>query len=261
MRASITTSLFTALLLGFSVSALAQDSVALRVNGVPIPQAHIDFIVAQLKERGTPDSPELRAKIREDLIIKNLLLQEANKTAVSQDPAVQTELALSQQNIVLKGFVRDYQKTNPITDEKLQNEYERIKSTLQRTQYLARHILLKTEKEAQAVLAALKQGKKFESLAKQSADPGSKDKGGELGWAAAGDFVPEFAQALLALKKGQTTTAPVQTQYGFHIIRVDDTRNLPPPSLETIKDELRQELEALQLDQFVKSLRARAVVQ
>ncbi|WP_269532382.1 peptidylprolyl isomerase [Chitinimonas sp. BJYL2] len=252
--------LVAALLAG---AAVAADKPVAVVNGVAIPQAQMDFILKQLAERGAKDSPELRAKIRDDMITKEVIAQEAAKKGLSKDADVQVEAAMAQQNVLLKAFVQNFQKTNPIAEETLKAEYERIKAeAASRKEYSVRHILVKTEAEANAVIAELKKGKKFADLAKaKSQDPGSKDNGGLYDKVQQGQFVPEFDEAMRKLAKGQVTQTPVKTQYGFHVIKLEDVRAAQGPSFDEVKAGLQQQAQGQALDKLIADLRAKAKVE
>lgn len=251
------------LIAGLLASAsFAADKPVATVNGVAIPQAKMDFILKQVAERGAKDTPELREKIRDDLVTKEIVLQEAARQGVEKQSDVQLEIELAKQNVVLKSFVQNYQKANPVTEAALKAEYENIKAKMPAKEFRARHILVKTEKEAKDVLAALKKGKKFEDLAKEkSEDPGSKANGGDLNWASPESFVKEFSDAMKSLSKGQITQNPVKTQFGYHVIKLEDVRESKGPSLEEVKPQLTQQLQNKGLEKLVADLKAKAKVE
>lgn len=251
--------LIAALLAG---AAFAADKPVAVVNGVAIPQTQMDYILKQLAERGAKDSPELRAKIREDLITNEVVAQEAAKKGLSNDADVKIEVSMAQQNVLLKAFVQNFQKTSVISDETLRAEYDKLKAQMPSKEYKSRHILVETEKEANDVIAALKKGKKFEDLAKEkSKDPGSKANGGDLGWAVPTNFVKEFGDALGKLSKGQVTAAPVKTQYGFHIIKLEDVRQPQGPAFDEVKAGIQQQMQGQELNKLIADLRAKAKVE
>ncbi|GAB3265076.1 peptidylprolyl isomerase [Chitinimonas naiadis] len=243
-------------------AAFAADKPVAVVNGVAIPQTQMDYILKQLAERGAKDSPELRAKIREDLITNEVVAQEAAKRGLNKDADFQIEVAMAQQNALLKAFVQNFQKTSVISNETLKAEYDKLKAQMPSKEYKARHILVETEKEANDIIAALKKGKKFEDLAKEkSKDPGSKVNGGDLGWAAPTNFVKEFGDAMTKLNKGQVTAAPVKTQFGFHIIKLDDVRQPQGPAFEEVKAGIQQQLQGQELNKLIADLRTKAKVE
>jgi peptidyl-prolyl cis-trans isomerase C len=251
--------IIAALLAGAVVAA---DKPVAVVNGVAIPQTQMDFILKQLAERGAKDSPELRAKIRDDLVTKEVIAQEAAKKGLDKDADVQMEMAMAKQNVLLKAFVGNFQKSNPIAKDALKAEYDKLKAQMPQKEYHARHILVKTEKEANDIIAALKKGKKFEDLAKdKSEDPGSKNNGGDLGWAAPTNFVKEFSDAMTTLAKGQVTQAPVKSQFGYHIIKLEDVRTPQGPSFDEVKGNLQQQMQGQELDKLIADLRAKAKVE
>jgi peptidyl-prolyl cis-trans isomerase C len=242
-------------------AVFAADKPVAVVNGVAIPQSQMDFILKQLAERGAKDSPELRAKIRDDLVTKEVIAQEAAKKGLDKDADVQVETAMAKQNVLLKAFVANFQKSSPIAEDVLKAKYDELKAQMPQKEYHARHILVKTEKEATDVIAALKKGKKFEDLAKEkSEDPGSKTNGGDLGWAAPTNFVPEFSEAMTKLAKGQVTQTPVKSQFGYHIIKLEDVRTPQGPSFDEVKGNLQQQLQGQQLDKLIGDLRAKAKI-
>ncbi|QDQ28681.1 peptidylprolyl isomerase [Chitinimonas arctica] len=243
-------------------SVFAADKPVAVVNGVAIPQAQMDFVLKQLAERGAKDSPELRAKIRDDMITKEVIAQEAAKQGLAKDADVQVETAMAQQNVMLKAFVQNYQKSNVIPEAALKAEFEKLKTQMPSKEYHARHILVETEKEANELIAALKKGKKFEDLAKEkSKDTGSKVNGGDLGWAAPTNFVKEFGDAMVKLAKGQVTQAPVKSQFGFHVIKLEDVRQPQGPAFDEVKAGLQQQVQGQNLDKLIADLKAKAKVE
>ncbi|WP_293935856.1 peptidylprolyl isomerase [Iodobacter sp.] len=231
------------------------------VNGVAIPDSKVDFFLKQVAERGQKDSPELRARIKEELIRNEVLFQEAQKKGVEKSPEVQQRLDMAKQQILVGAYVNDYAKANPVSDADLKKEYDKIKVNFSGKEYKARHILVKTEEEAKAVLADLKKGKKFEDIAKaKSADKGSAVNGGDLGWSTPANYVKEFGEALAKLPKGKISD-PVKTQFGYHIIKLDDQREAKGPSFEEVKPELTRELQGQRVQKMVEELRAKAKVE
>jgi peptidyl-prolyl cis-trans isomerase C len=164
---------------------------------------------------------------------------------------------LSAQTVLVNAFVSDWVKANPVPDALLRKEYDTIKSQMGDKEYKVRHILVATEDEAKEIIAALQKGEKFEKLADRSKDPGSKDKGGDLDWNAPGNFVKPFSDAMVKLPKGKFTTVPVQTQFGWHVIEVDDIREAKVPPFDEVKPQLTQRMQGQQLDAYVKELRAK----
>ncbi len=245
-----------------STSVMADGSVA-TVNGVAIPQSKMDMIVKQLAERGQKDSPELRDRIKQQLVTNEVLYQDAVKKGVDKSADVQAQLDAAKQQIVVSTYVNNFVKANPVSDADVQKEYDRvIKANFAGKEYHARHILVKTEAEANDILAQLKKGKKFDDLAKaKSIDTQSGAQGGDLGWSSPTNYVPEFSAAMTKLTKGQITQTPVKTQFGYHIIKLEDVRDAKAPPLDQVKGEISQQLERQKVEKMVSDLRAKATVQ
>ena len=249
--------------------AYAQDSANVAVvNGVAIPQARMDYIVKSQLQQGQKDTPELRQNIKDVLITREVLAQEAAKKGLEKSPEVQTQLDMAKQEFLIRAYFEDFIKANPITEEQARAEYEKVKAQQTeggaKMEYKARHILVKTEKEAKAVLASLAKtkGKNFEQLAKQkSEDPGSKAQGGALDWSDGSNYVKEFTDALTKLQKGEYTTTPVKTRFGYHIIMLDDTRQMEFPPYEQVKEKIQQELLKQARDKKIQELRTAAKVE
>ncbi len=231
------------------------------VNGKPINKARVEALVKERVQQGTPDSPQLRDAMRDDAINRELLFQEAERRGLTKGGDVREQMELARQVIAIRALLAEQQKASPINDDAVKAEYERLKTTMPSNEYKARHILVAGEDEAKDIIAKLKSGGKFEELAKISMDPGSKDKGGELGWAVATTYVKPFGDALTKLEKGKATETPVHTQFGYHVIRLDDARPVNHPPMEQVKGQIAQRLQAQQIDALVKDLRTKAKVQ
>ncbi|BCL75518.1 peptidylprolyl isomerase [Jeongeupia sp. HS-3] len=250
-----------ALSLGLAVSVAFAGNVA-TVNGVAIPDSRMDIFVKQVTERGQKDSPELRAKIKEDLVRNEALYQEAQKKGYDKNAEVQAQLDMMRQQVLVSALVRDYVKANPVSDAELKKEYDKIKSNFSGKEYQARHILVKDEAQANAIIAQLKKGANFADLAKKnSLDKGSAEKGGELGWANPNNFVPEFSGAMTKLAKGQITQTPVKTQFGYHIIKLEGSRDAKGPTFDQVKPELQREMQGQKVQKYVEDLVSKAKVQ
>lgn len=260
--------LASALLLGALLSlptvaaekAKAGGAVA-TVNGVAIPQTLANAFVAEQQAQGAPDSPELKNAVREELIRRELLVQEAKKLGLDKKSEVAAQADLARQAILIRAFVQDYVKKRPISDDQVKAAYEKVKGQLGNTEYKVRHILVEKEDEAKTIIANLKKGAKFDELAKQSKDPGSRDNGGDLGWGSSAKYVKPFADAVAALGKGKYSETPVKTDFGYHVIQVDDSRPLNAPTFDQVKPQLTQRLQQEQLQQFVGELRSKAKVE
>jgi peptidyl-prolyl cis-trans isomerase C len=243
-----------------SVGAQAADVA--KVNGKAIPQSRMDFLIKMNAGQGQQDTPETRARVRDMLINQELIVQEALKKGLDKNPDVATQIDLSRQQVLINAFVQDYLKAHAVSDDTMKKEYEQAKTQAGDKEYKARHILVKSEDEAKQVIAQLKKGANFEKLAAQkSEDTGSKERGGDLDWAPPGRYVPAFGEALKKLKKGQMTDAPVQTQFGWHIIRLDDERAAKFPTFEETKPQIQQGMQRQAIDKAVAELRAKAKIE
>ncbi|KAB2917432.1 MAG: peptidylprolyl isomerase [Dechloromonas sp.] len=243
-----------------SVPALAQNKTYATVNGQPIPQSVYDAFISEQKAQGAQDGPELQNAVREELIRRELLSQEAKKKGLDKKGTVPGQIELAKQAVLIRAYLTDHVRSNPITEERLKAEYEGIKANLGSTEYKARHVLVEKEDEAKAIIAKLEKGEKFSELAKQSKDPGSRDNGGELGWNSPAAYVKPFGEALTKLKKGEYTKAPVKSDFGYHVIQLDDSRPSNPPPYEQVKQQLQQRAGQQQIEQLVKDLRAKAKI-
>lgn len=240
----------------------AQAQVA-KVNGVSIPQSRMDFFLKMLAANKQPDTPENRNRVREELITQEILSQEAVKKGLDKNAEVSTQLDMQRQQVLASAYVQDYVKANPVTDDAMRKEYEqKIKPTIPAKEYKARHILVEKEDEAKEILALLKKGGNFEKLAAdKSKDPGSKARGGDLDWSAPSRYAKPFADALGKLKKGQTTDAAVQTDFGWHIIRLDDERSVKVPTFEEVKPKVQEMMQGQQIQKMLSDARAKAKVE
>lgn len=230
------------------------------VNSKAIPASRLETAVKQAIAQGQKDTPELRASLKNQLIEQEVLLQEAEKRGYSKKPEVLAAIEQARKSLPIRAMMEDIGKATPVTDADIQNAYDAYKLRVGTTEYDASHILVKTESEAKAIIAKIKAGSKFEDLAKDSIDVGSGSKGGKLGWAPASNYVEPFAKALASLGKGQITDTPVQTKFGFHVIRVDDTRPIKVPSLEELKPRIVESLREKKMQSFAEELRRKAIV-
>jgi peptidyl-prolyl cis-trans isomerase C len=240
----------------------AEDKSAAMVNGISIPQSRIDLRVKAAAAQGQPDSPELRKAVREDMINLEVVTQEAKKNGLDKNPEVIEQMELAKESVLVGAYVQDYAKSHPISEDQLKLEYDKLKTTLGSKEYSVSHILVDTEDEAKAIIAQLGKKGKFDKIAKaKSKDAGSAEKGGSLGWAVPSNFVPPFANALLTLKKGTYTKEPVKTQFGWHVIKLDDERSLKVPSLEELKPQIQQRLQQQTIQELITELRSKAKIE
>ena len=237
-----------------------------RVNGVTIPQERVDFFVRNVVGQGRPDTPELRAMVREELVNRELLSQEARRRGIDKSPEVALQIDMARQEILMTSLMREVLKGSTVNEETVKKEYERIKGQLGGREYKARHILVQKEEEAKDIIAQLKKGGSFEKLAaEKSLDPGSKARGGELEWSTPASYVKPFGDALAKLKKGQMTETPVQSNFGWHVIRLDDERATKVPPYDQVKQNLQQQLmqqsQKQAYDKTLSELRAKAKIE
>ncbi len=221
------------------------------------PKAYFDLMLKERLAQGQPDTPELRAGLREELNTRELLLREAKKKGLEKNADVKTQMDLTSQTVLVRAFVADWVKANPISDAALHKEYDAIKAQMGDKEFKVRHILVEKEDEAKEIIVLLQKGDKFEKLAERSKDPGSKANGGDLDWNAPGNFVKPFSDAMVKLPKGKFTTVPVQTQFGWHVIEVDDIREAKVPPFDEVKPQLAQRMQGQQLEVYFKDLRSK----
>jgi len=233
------------------------------VNGKAIPLARVDAMVKQISSQpnGQPDSPKLRSMIKDELITREILLQEADKLGLGKTEEVKTQLDMARQSIMIRSLVNDFVKKHPVSDADITAEYERVKVQAGDKEYHVRHILVDKEEDAVAIIAKLKAGAKFEDLAKQSKDTGSASNGGDLDWANPASFVKPFSDAMVALQKGQMTETPVKSQFGYHIIRLDDVRPAKVPALDDVKAQIIESLQQKKLQAYQEELRKKSKIQ
>ncbi len=249
-----------AALLALPLAAAAQN-IAI-VNGKAVPKARAEALLEQAlrQQPDRPRTPELEAQVRDEVVMREMFMQEAEKRGLAATPAFKSQMEFARQTLLIRELFADYQKKNPVSDAEIQAEYDKFKAQSGGgTEYRARHILVEKEDEAKALIAQIKGGAKFEDLAKKnSKDPGSGANGGDLDFANPSSYVPEFSQALLALKKGEMTDAPVKSQFGWHIIKLEDTREAKFPPLEEVKGQISQSLQQAKMGKFRDDIRAKA---
>ena len=243
--------------------AKAKDAPAKAAAAAPAgktlyTQGQYDLLLKERLAQNQPDTPEMRNSVREELNTRELLAREARKQGLEKNADIKTQMDLAGQTILVRAYVADWVSKNPVPESELRAEYEKIKSQIGDKEFKVRHILVEKEDEAKEVIAELQKGAKFEDLAKaRSKDPGSKERGGDLDWNAPAGFVKPFGDAMTKTPKGKFTPQPVQTQFGWHVILVEDTRDAKVPPFEEVKPQLQQRLQAQHLDKYFKDLRAK----
>lgn len=243
--------------------AFSQDKAAATVNGVAIPQSRLDMSVQAAIERGAPDNDNTRTMVRENLIEAELFAQEAEKKGLDKQAEVRQELDYARKNILAGAYAQDYVRNHPISEDTLRQEYDNLKAKHAFSEYHVSHIVVAKEDEAKAIAAQIKKGAKFEKIAKEkSKDPGSAKNGGDIpGNHKAGEFAQFFGQpyadAVTALKKGDLS-APVQSKFGWHIIRLNDSQDA---ALDEVKPDLMQYLQRQSLQKAFADLRKDAKIE
>lgn len=261
MNKQFLSSLVTAAVLGTAAMGASAQNLAV-VNGKPVPNERVAVLKQQIENSGRPVTPEIEAQIKEEVIAREVFMQEAHRLGLEATPGYKSQMELARQTVLINELFQDFQKKNPVTDAEIKAEYDKFVAANQGQEYRASHVLVPTEDEAKAIIASLKKGEDFAAIAKkQSKDTGSGARGGDLDWANANSYVPEFTEAMVKLKKGDYTQTPVKSQFGWHVIRLDDTRQAELPKLEDVKPQVAQQLEQQKRMQYQESLRAKAKVQ
>jgi peptidyl-prolyl cis-trans isomerase C len=244
-----------------AAKAAAKDSVA-TVNGVAVPGSRMQFMLEQQRQRGAPDNEQTRAMLRDELVNREIVAQEAQKGGLAKSAEVQAQMDIARQEILVGAYLREWVKKHPVSDADVQKEYERAKAQSGEKEYRARHILVETEDQAKEIIADLKKGAKFDELARKSSkDTGSKERGGDLDWNVPAAFDRQFSDVMVTLDKGKYTEAPVQTRFGYHIIQLDDVRPIRFPALAEVKPRIQQQITQQKIDELIRGLRAKAKVE
>lgn len=233
------------------------------VNGKAIPQKSLDQFVKLLVSQGATDSPQLREQVKQEMINRQVFVQAAEAAGIAKQADIQTEIDLARQGILVRALMASYLNKHPVPDTQVTAAYDKLKQEQAgKVEYKVRHILVEDEKTANDLLAQIKSNKgKFDELAKKnSKDPGSAEKGGDLGWAPPTNYVQPFAQAVTQLKKGELVDTPVHTQFGWHIIMVDDTRPVEFPPLDQVRAQILEMLRQQTLAAYQKELREKAKI-
>jgi peptidyl-prolyl cis-trans isomerase C len=244
-------------------AAPAKDAVAATVNGTPISEHLVGLMLKQRTDLGREASVEARKAFIDSLAMQVIITQEAVKKGLDKAPEVADRLELTRQSVLVEAFVQDYFKANAISDDMLKTEYDKVKAQATGTEYKARHILVEKEADAKDIIARLnKNPKAFEALAKEkSMDRGSKANGGDLGWFDPRGMIPEFGAALAKLAKGKFTQEPVKSQFGYHVILLEDSRAKPVPPLDQIKAELTQQVQQQNLKKLFDEMKTKAKIE
>lgn len=260
MKKQILSALAAASLLAVASGALAQN-VAI-VNGKAVPKSRMEALAQQVARSGRPVTPDMQGQLREEVIAREIFVQEAQARGMDATEDYKNQLEMNRQTILIRELFADFQKKNPVTDEEIKAEYDKFAAANAGKEYRARHILVEKEDQAKALIAQIKKGAKFEDLAKKnSKDPGSGANGGDLDWANASSYVKEFSEALVALTKGKVSETPVKTQFGYHVIRLDDVRDAQLPKFDDVKPQIAQQMQQQKIGKYQEELRAKAKIE
>lgn len=261
MKQKIVSALATAMLLGALAPVALAQNVAV-VNGKAVPKSRVDALSQQVAKSGRQVTPEMEGELKKEVIAREIFMQEAQKMGLEATDDFKSQMELARQTLLIRELFMDFQKKNPVSDADIQAEYDRFAAANSGKEYKSRHILVETEDEAKSIIAQIKKGKKFEDIAKKSSkDPGSGANGGDLDWANPNNYAKEFADALKGLTKGKMTDTPVKTEFGYHVIRLDDTRDAQLPKLQDVKPQVAQQLQQQKLKVYQEQLRAKAKVE
>jgi len=240
----------------------AQGGTVVTVNGVAVPRSRLEFMMQQQASRGGPDNPETRNLMRDNLIARELITQEAARTGLTKSAEVQVQLDYARQQVIIDNYIGEFMKKNPVSDADVQKEYDRAKSQTGEREYKARHILVETEEQAKSVISDLKKGGKFDDLAaKHSKDSSNASRGGDLDWNVPANYHKAFSDAMVKLEKGKYSETPVRTPFGFHVIQLDDVRPVKFPALADVKTQIQRQIAQNKIEEMVRGLRAKAKVE
>lgn len=229
------------------------------VNGKAVPKARVDTLLQQAQRAGQQLTPEMEQQARDQVVLREIFTQEAERKGIGASPDYKAQMELARQSILIRELFEDYKKKNPVTDAEAKAEYDKFKAQAAGTEYRARHILVEKEEEAKAAIAQIKGGAKFDEVAKKlSKDTGSAENGGDLDFAKPENYVPEFSAAMVKLKKGEMTETPVKSQFGWHVIMLEDTREAQFPAFDDVKAQIKQRIEQNKLQKYQEDLRAKA---
>ena len=245
-----------------AAAAAPAKPAKITVNGVLIPASRFSIMTQQAAGQGQADNPQIQAQIKDNLVKGEIVAQEAVKAGFDKNPEITEQLDFVKQQLLVRAYIADFMKKNPVKDEALKAEYEKAKSAEGDKEYKAQHILVEGEKDAKDLITQIKKGGNFDKLAKEkSKDAGSKDQGGKLEWTMPGNFVKPFSEAMVKLKKGEMTQEPVKTPYGYHIIKLEDTRSAKVPTFDEVKEKIRQSQQQAMMTKMLDELRAKAKVE
>ncbi len=241
-------------------AAIAATRAAM-VNGKPIPKSRLDAIVKQQVAQGAQDTDQLRHAVVDNLVNIELVVQDAEKKGLTKNPDVREQMEMAREQTIVNAYLADYFKNKPISDASLKSAYDKLKSQRGEKEYKARHVLVDNEAQAKDIIAKMDKGAKLEDFVKDSKDVGSRERGGDLGWASPSNYVKPFADALTKLDKGKYTKQPVQSQFGWHVIQLEDVRNAQFPPFDQVKPQLQQLVQREEVQKVFEGLRAKAKIE
>lgn len=262
MKKQLLPSLVAAAVLGTVALSASAQNLAI-VNGKPVPMERVTILKEQIERSGRPVPAEMEDQIKEEIIAREIFMQEAAKRGLEASEEFKKQMQLARESLLIRELFADFQKKNPVSEAEIKAEYDKFVAANAGKEYHARHILVDSEDRAKAIIAEIKAGtKKFEDIAKkESKDPGSGAQGGDLGWASPANYVPEFTEAMVKLKKGEVSAVPAKSQFGWHVIRVDDLRDAQMPALDDVKPQIAEQLEQQKVIKFQENLRDKAKIQ
>lgn len=232
-----------------------------KVNGVTISAGANDVLIAEQVAQGAPNDDQLKKAVRDELVRREVIAQEAKKKGMDKKGEVIARMDMARQAVLVGAYLDDWARANKVKDADIRTEYDNRIKAMPGQEYHARHILVEKEDDARAIIKKLQAGAKFADLAKESKDPGSKENGGDLGWNTPNAYVPAFAEAMVKLSKGAFTPQPVKTDFGYHVILLDDSRKLEPPKFEEVKDRLTQAMTQRAVQTHIAELVKKAKVE
>ena len=241
-------------------ASVPEGPVVATVNGVPIMKSVLDIYGAQRKANQGEGEQASDQDILNEVISLELMRQEGVSKGLNTNPTIVATMEQQTRTLLAGAAIRDYVQHNPVTDEQAREVYDK-EIGAPTTEYNARHILVKSREEAVEIIAQLDQGGDFEALAKEKSIDTSASDGGKLGWFSGTQMVQPFADAVAGLEKGSYTKEPVQTQFGWHVILLDDTRDSTPPAFDDIKDRLKVLVANQQMQQHIKQVREAAKIE
>lgn len=249
------------LLMAVSVQGFADDSdapLAASVNGEPITIVERDVQTRQFQARGQNATAE---QVTEELISLEVMRQEALKRGLDSTPEMAAEMKIMESRVLANALLTDFTENLDLSDEALRAEYEKQVAMTDAKEFSAAHILVEDEAKAKEIIVELDGGADFAESAKKYSTGPSGPNGGDLGWFDAGTMVPEFSAAVAEMKPGQHSAAPVQTQFGFHIIKLNDTRSKEPQPFDSVKEQIRGMMMNNSVQEFIEGLRSSAIIE